>query len=87
MYMIENSEPVPPDDASAAVKPGAGPDAGAFPVPLPRVGMPRLRLSGSGPGRRVLLLNPRRVFTEGATRDLVLLAFADVTGTGREPAP
>ncbi len=35
-------------------------------------------------GRKVLLLNARRLVTEGANRELILLAFEDVTGTGRE---
>ena len=38
-------------------------------------------------GRRVLLLNARRVITEGANRELILLAFEDVTGTAREATP
>ncbi len=38
-------------------------------------------------GRRVLLLNARRIITEGPNRKLVLLAFEDVTGTEREDAP
>ncbi len=40
-----------------------------------------------GIGRRVLLLNARRVISEGENKELVLLAFEDVTGTGREGAP
>ncbi len=38
-------------------------------------------------GRRVMLLNARRVVAEGAKRELILLAFEDVTGTAREAAP
>lgn len=38
-------------------------------------------------GRRVLLLNARRVIAEGANRELILLAFEDVTGTAREASP
>ena len=34
-----------------------------------------------------MLLNARRIVTEGATRELILLAFEDVTGTAREAAP
>jgi two-component system, chemotaxis family, CheB/CheR fusion protein len=40
-----------------------------------------------GLGRRVLLLNARRIVTEGTNKPLILLAFEDVTGTGREAAP
>ncbi|HIH02943.1 MAG TPA: PAS domain-containing protein, partial [Methanoregulaceae archaeon] len=38
-------------------------------------------------GRRVLLLNARRVVTEGERTELILLAFEDVTGTERENTP
>jgi two-component system CheB/CheR fusion protein len=31
-------------------------------------------------GRRILLLNARRIITEGANKELILLAFEDVTG-------
>ena len=38
-------------------------------------------------GRRVLLLNARRVIAGEWNRELILLAFEDVTGTAREAAP
>jgi two-component system CheB/CheR fusion protein len=38
-------------------------------------------------GRRVMLLNARRVVAERSKRELILLAFEDVTGTAREAAP
>jgi hypothetical protein len=34
-----------------------------------------------------MLLNARRIVTEGANRELVLLAFEDVTGMEREETP
>jgi chemotaxis response regulator CheB len=34
-------------------------------------------------GRRVMLLNARQIASEGSNRELILLAFEDVTGTGR----
>jgi len=37
-------------------------------------------------GRRVMLLNARRVVAERSKRELILLAFEDVTGTAREAA-
>lgn len=37
-----------------------------------------------GIGRRVMLLNARRVIAGAGTRELILLAFEDVTGTTRE---
>ncbi|MCX6690599.1 MAG: PAS domain-containing protein, partial [Methanoregula sp.] len=36
-----------------------------------------------GIGRRVMLLNARRIVSEGSDSELILLAFEDVTGTGR----
>jgi len=36
-----------------------------------------------GIGRRVMLLNARRIVSEGSDSTLILLAFEDVTGTGR----
>lgn len=36
-------------------------------------------------GRRIILLNARRIITEGANKELILLAFEDVTGRADRP--
>ncbi|WP_440949786.1 chemotaxis protein CheB [Methanosphaerula subterraneus] len=38
-------------------------------------------------GRRILLLNARRIITTGVDKELILLAFEDVTGTRRADRP